>query len=148
MTAIFIAPLPPIVSFFRYWCHKIPRAPFRNSRETERNAVCAGSQRWAGGVKSRVRPRRFTRSLTTISARYIHNGKYSCWTTPRQPLILRRFAAALKHTRWPEVVDGPRRCGRAKPLALTGTLREFGLVDLLSLVRVTRKSGVLSIHGQ
>jgi Domain of unknown function (DUF4388) len=33
-------------------------------------------------------------------------------------------------------------------LALTGTLREFGLVDLLSLVRVTRKSGVLSIRGQ
>jgi hypothetical protein len=33
-------------------------------------------------------------------------------------------------------------------LALTGTLREFGLVDLLSLVRVTRKSGVLSIHSQ
>jgi Domain of unknown function (DUF4388) len=33
-------------------------------------------------------------------------------------------------------------------LALTGTLREFGLVDLLSLVRVTRKSGVLSINGQ
>ena len=33
-------------------------------------------------------------------------------------------------------------------MALTGTLREFGLVDLLSLVRVTRKSGVLSIRGQ
>ncbi len=33
-------------------------------------------------------------------------------------------------------------------MALTGTLREFGLVDLLSLVRVTRKSGVLSIHSQ
>jgi len=33
-------------------------------------------------------------------------------------------------------------------LALTGTLREFGLVDLLSLVRVTRKSGVLSIRSQ
>ncbi len=33
-------------------------------------------------------------------------------------------------------------------MALTGTLREFGLVDLLSLVRVTRKSGVLSINGQ
>ena len=33
-------------------------------------------------------------------------------------------------------------------MALTGTLKEFGLVDLLSLVRVTRKSGVLSIHGQ
>jgi len=33
-------------------------------------------------------------------------------------------------------------------LALTGTLREFGLVDLLSLVRVTRKSGILAIHSQ
>jgi hypothetical protein len=33
-------------------------------------------------------------------------------------------------------------------LALTGTLREFGLVDLLSLVRVTRKSGALSIDSQ
>ena len=33
-------------------------------------------------------------------------------------------------------------------MALTGTLREFGLVDLLSLVRVTRKSGVLSICSQ
>jgi hypothetical protein len=33
-------------------------------------------------------------------------------------------------------------------LALTGTLREFGLVDLLSLAKVTRKSGVLSIRSQ